>query len=39
MIIGGSPARFAPFSQLFRQALESFGRAGRSTSGRPRRSR
>ena len=25
-IIGGSPARFAPFSQLFRQALESFGR-------------
>jgi probable LLM family oxidoreductase len=26
-IIGGSPARFAPFSQLFRQALESFGRA------------
>ena len=27
MIIGGSPARFAPFSQLFRQALESFGRA------------
>jgi probable LLM family oxidoreductase len=26
-IIGGSPARFAPFSQLFRQALESVGRA------------
>jgi probable LLM family oxidoreductase len=25
-IIGGSPARFAPFSQLYRQALESFGR-------------
>jgi probable LLM family oxidoreductase len=25
-IIGGSPARFAPFSQLFRQALESLGR-------------
>ncbi len=25
-IIGGSPARFAPFSQLFRQALESVGR-------------
>jgi probable LLM family oxidoreductase len=25
-IIGGSPARFAPFSQLFHQALESFGR-------------
>jgi probable LLM family oxidoreductase len=25
-IIGGPPARFAPFSQLFRQALESFGR-------------
>jgi probable LLM family oxidoreductase len=25
-IIGGSPARFAPFSDLFRQALESFGR-------------
>jgi probable LLM family oxidoreductase len=25
-IIGGSPARFAPFSELFRQALESFGR-------------
>jgi hypothetical protein len=24
-IIGGSPTRFAPFSQLFRQALESFG--------------
>ena len=26
-IIGGSPARFAPFSQLFQQALERFGRA------------
>jgi alkanesulfonate monooxygenase SsuD/methylene tetrahydromethanopterin reductase-like flavin-dependent oxidoreductase (luciferase family) len=26
-IIGGPPARFAPFSQLFRQALERFGRA------------
>jgi probable LLM family oxidoreductase len=26
-IIGGSPARFAPFSQLYLQALESFGRA------------
>jgi probable LLM family oxidoreductase len=26
-IIGGPPARFAPFSELFRQALESFGRA------------
>lgn len=25
-IIGGSPARFAPFSQLFRQALEGYGR-------------
>ncbi|MDX6411844.1 MAG: hypothetical protein QOE91_1360 [Gaiellaceae bacterium] len=25
-IIGGSPSRFAPFSQLFREALESFGR-------------
>jgi alkanesulfonate monooxygenase SsuD/methylene tetrahydromethanopterin reductase-like flavin-dependent oxidoreductase (luciferase family) len=25
-IIGGSPARFVPFSQLFRQALERFGR-------------
>jgi probable LLM family oxidoreductase len=24
-IIGGSPARFAPFSQLYRQALEQFG--------------
>jgi alkanesulfonate monooxygenase SsuD/methylene tetrahydromethanopterin reductase-like flavin-dependent oxidoreductase (luciferase family) len=24
-IIGGSPARFAPFSQLFRRALESLG--------------
>jgi probable LLM family oxidoreductase len=26
-IIGGSPARFAPFSELYRQALEQFGRA------------
>jgi probable LLM family oxidoreductase len=26
-IIGGSPARFAPFSELFRQALARFGRA------------
>jgi probable LLM family oxidoreductase len=26
-IIGGSPARFAPFSQLFQQALRKFGRA------------
>jgi len=26
-IIGGSPARFAPFPELFRQALDSFGRA------------
>ncbi|GHO73820.1 oxidoreductase [Ktedonobacter sp. SOSP1-85] len=26
-IIGGSPLRFAPFSQLFQQALERFGRA------------
>jgi probable LLM family oxidoreductase len=26
-IIGGSPSRFAPFSQLFQQALESYGRA------------
>jgi probable LLM family oxidoreductase len=25
-IIGGSPARFAPFSRLYRQALEQFGR-------------
>jgi alkanesulfonate monooxygenase SsuD/methylene tetrahydromethanopterin reductase-like flavin-dependent oxidoreductase (luciferase family) len=25
-IIGGPPARFAPFSQLFQQALERFGR-------------
>jgi probable LLM family oxidoreductase len=25
-IIGGSPARFAPFSQLFQQALRKFGR-------------
>jgi probable LLM family oxidoreductase len=26
-IIGGSPARFGPFSELFRRALDSFGRA------------
>jgi probable LLM family oxidoreductase len=26
-IIGGSPERFAPFSQLFQQALEKFGQA------------
>jgi len=26
-IIGGSPARFAPFSELYGRALESFGRA------------
>jgi probable LLM family oxidoreductase len=26
-IIGGNPARFAPFSQLFQKALERFGRA------------
>jgi probable LLM family oxidoreductase len=26
-IIGGSPSRFAPFSQLYQQALEGFGRA------------
>src|SRR5712691_6929637 len=26
-IIGGSPTRFAPFSELFREALGSFGRA------------
>jgi probable LLM family oxidoreductase len=26
-IIGGNPARFAPFSQLFQQALQRFGRA------------
>jgi probable LLM family oxidoreductase len=26
-IIGGPPARFAPFSQLYRETLESFGRA------------
>src|SRR5438132_10206652 len=26
-IIGGNPARFAPFSQLFQQALDRFGRA------------
>jgi alkanesulfonate monooxygenase SsuD/methylene tetrahydromethanopterin reductase-like flavin-dependent oxidoreductase (luciferase family) len=28
-IIGGSPARFAPFSQLFQQALERFGQPSR----------
>jgi probable LLM family oxidoreductase len=28
-IIGGSPARFAPFSQLFQQALERLGQAPR----------
>jgi probable LLM family oxidoreductase len=28
-IIGGSPARFAPFSQLFAQALEQFGKPAR----------
>jgi probable LLM family oxidoreductase len=28
-IIGGSPARFAPFSRLFRQALEKFGEPAR----------
>src|SRR6202790_3144333 len=28
-IIGGSPARFAPFSKLFREALESFGQPAR----------
>jgi probable LLM family oxidoreductase len=28
-IIGGPPARFAPFSELFRQALESLGKAAR----------
>jgi alkanesulfonate monooxygenase SsuD/methylene tetrahydromethanopterin reductase-like flavin-dependent oxidoreductase (luciferase family) len=28
-IIGGSPARFAPFSRLFRQALEKFGQPAR----------
>jgi probable LLM family oxidoreductase len=26
-IIGGSPARFAPFAQLYRQALDQFGRS------------
>jgi probable LLM family oxidoreductase len=29
-IIGGSPARFAPFSQLFQQALERFGQPPRA---------
>jgi hypothetical protein len=28
-IIGGSPARFAPFSQLFQRALTSFEQAPR----------
>jgi probable LLM family oxidoreductase len=28
-IIGGPPARFAPFSQLFRQALDSYGQPAR----------
>jgi probable LLM family oxidoreductase len=28
-IIGGPPARFAPFSQLFQQALESYGHSSR----------
>jgi probable LLM family oxidoreductase len=28
-IIGGPPARFAPFSQLFRRALDSYGRPAR----------
>ena len=28
-IIGGNPARFAPFSQLFRQALDRFGQPAR----------
>ena len=28
-IIGGSPARFAPFSELFRQALREFGQPAR----------
>ena len=28
-IIGGPPARFAPFSRLFREALEEFGQAAR----------
>jgi hypothetical protein len=38
-IIGGSPARFAPFSQLFREALESFGRASWGRERRPPRQR
>jgi alkanesulfonate monooxygenase SsuD/methylene tetrahydromethanopterin reductase-like flavin-dependent oxidoreductase (luciferase family) len=47
-IIGGSLARFAPFSQLFQQALERFGRAplpvgvhspGHLAAGRPRADR
>jgi probable LLM family oxidoreductase len=29
-IIGGSPARFAPFSQLYHQALEKFGQPARA---------
>ncbi len=28
-IIGGPPARFAPFAELFREALEEFGQGGR----------
>jgi probable LLM family oxidoreductase len=28
-IIGGQPARFAPFAELFRQALEKFGQSAR----------
>ena len=28
-IIGGPPARFAPFAQLFHQALESYGQPDR----------
>ena len=36
-IIGGPPARFAPFSQLFHEALREFGQP--STAGRRARSR
>src|ERR1700722_1134846 len=32
-IIGGSPARFAPFSQLFRDALDQLGQAPRPVGG------
>ena len=32
-IIGGPPARFAPFSHLFGQALERFGRSARPVGG------